>query len=245
MKRSLYPTLLCLIVLPVLLSSVVVAFFSLSQVPLVFQYLIILLLAYLIGSVPWGYFLVYWSRGIDVREYGSGRTGMTNVLRTGGGRMAAAVLVLDLGKGLVAVLLAREVLSTTSGEVAAGLLALIGHNWPVFLNFKGGRGIATGMGALAVIAPISAIIGMVVFVPVTLISRYLSLGSVTGVITASMSLLALVVLGVYSTTYTWYAVIGGAVIIWQHRDNIQRLLRGTERRLGVPAVKIDGSISLG
>lgn len=245
MKRSLYPTLLCLMALPVLLSSVVVAFFTLSQLPLVVQYLMVMLLAYLIGSVPWGYFLVHWFRGIDVREYGSGRTGMTNVLRTGGGRMAAAVLVLDLGKGLVAVLLAREVLSTTSGEVAAGLLALIGHNWPVFLKFKGGRGIATGMGALAVIAPISAIIGMVVFVPVTLISRYLSLGSVTGVITASMSLLALAILGVYSTTYTWYGVIAGAVIIWQHRDNIHRLLHGTERRLGVPAVKIDRTIRLG
>jgi glycerol-3-phosphate acyltransferase PlsY len=237
--------LLGLIVVPLLLASVLAAFFTPSLVPLAYQYLIVLSLAYLIGSVPWGYFLVRWARGVDVREYGSGRTGMTNVLRTGGGRMAAAALALDLGKGLVAVLLAREVLGTTSGEVAAGLLALIGHNWPVFLNFKGGRGIATGMGALAVIAPLSAIIGMVVFVPVTLMSRYLSLGSVTGVITASMSLLALAVLGVYSTTHTWYAVIGGVVIIWQHRDNIQRLMHGTERRLGVPAVKIDGSIQLG
>jgi len=79
---------------------------------------------------------------------------------------------------------------------------------------------------------------MVVFIPVTLISRYLSLGSVTGVITASLSLLALTLLGIYSTTDTWYAVIGGTVIIWQHRDNIQRLWHGTERRLGVPAVKI-------
>jgi len=238
MKRSRCSTLFRLIVLPLLLSAVIVAFFTLGQAQAVFKYLVILPLAYLLGSVPWGYFLLHWSRGVDVREYGSGRTGMTNVLRTGGGRMAAAVLVLDLGKGMVAVLLAREVLGTTSGEVAAGLLALVGHNWPVFLNFKGGRGIATGMGALAVIAPISAAIGMVVFIPVTLISRYLSLGSVTGVITASLSLLALTILGIYSTTYTWYAVIGGTVIIWQHRDNIQRLWHGTERQLGVPAVKI-------
>jgi len=245
MKQSPYPTLFRLILLLLLLSAVIVAFFTLSQAPLVIRYLIVLPLAYLMGSVPWGYFLVHWSRGLDVREYGSGRTGMTNVLRTSGGRMAAAVLLLDLGKGVVAVLLAREILVTTSGEVATGLLALVGHNWPIFLNFKGGRGIATGMGALAIIAPISAIIGMVVFIPVTLISRYLSLGSVTGVITASLSLLALAVLGIYSTTYTWFAVIGGIVIIWQHRDNIQRLRHGTERRLGVPAVKIDGSAQLG
>jgi glycerol-3-phosphate acyltransferase PlsY len=237
--------LLCFIVLPLLLTSVAVAFFALGQVSQPYQYPIVLVLAYLMGSVPWGYFLVHWSRGVDVREYGSGRTGMTNVLRTGGGRLAALVLVLDLGKGLVAVLLAREVLNTTSGEVSAGLLALVGHNWPVFLNFKGGRGIATGMGALALIAPIAAIIGMVVFIPVTLISRYLSLGSVTGVITASMSLLALAILGIYSTTYTWFALIAGALILWQHRDNIQRLLQGTERRLGVPAARIGGPVELG
>lgn len=239
MKRSLYPRLVSLIALPLLLFAVIVAFFMLDQASLTIKYLVILPLTYLMGSIPWGYFLLHWSRGVDVREYGSGRTGMTNVLRTGGGRMAAAVLVLDLGKGVVAVLLAREILGTTSGEVAAGLLAMAGHNWPAFLNFKGGRGIATGMGVLATIAPLAAIIGMLMFIPVTLISRYLSLGSVTGVITASLSLLVLTRLGMYSTAYTWYAVIAAALIIWQHRDNIQRLMHGTERRLGVPAAKID------
>ena len=239
MKRSIYPTLFCLIVLPLLLSSVVAAFFTLGQAPSTLRYLAVLSLAYLLGSIPWGYFLMHWSRGVDVRDYGSGRTGMTNVLRTGGRRMAAVVLALDVGKGVVAVLLAREILVSTGGEVAAGLLALVGHNWPVFLNFKGGRGIATGMGGLAIIAPIAAIIGMLMFIPVTLISRYLSLGSVTGVITAGLALVALAFLGMYSIAYAWYAVIAGTVIIWQHRDNIQRLLDGTERRLGVPAAKID------
>ena len=239
MKRSIYPTLFSLIVLPLLLSAVVVAFFALSQAPISFRYLAVLPLAYLMGSIPWGYFLMHWSRGVDVREYGSGRTGMTNVLRTGGSRMAVVVLALDVGKGVMAVLLAREILGSTGGEVAAGLLALAGHNWPVFLNFKGGRGIATGMGVLAIIAPIAAIIGMLMFIPVTVISRYLSLGSVTGVITAGLVLVALAFLGMYSIAYAWYAVIGGTVIIWQHRDNIQRLLDGTERRLGVPAAEID------
>ena len=239
MKRSIYPTLFCLIVLPLLLSAVVAAFFALGQAPISLRYLAVLPLAYLMGSIPWGYFLMHWSRGVDVREYGSGRTGMTNVLRTGGSRMAVVVLALDVGKGVMAVLLARESLGSTGGEVAAGLLALAGHNWPVFLNFKGGRGIATGMGVLAIIAPIAAIIGMLMFIPVTVISRYLSLGSVTGVITAGLVLVALAFLGMYSIAYAWYAVIGGTVIIWQHRDNIQRLLDGTERRLGVPAAKID------
>jgi len=239
MKRSIYPTFFCLIVLPLLLSAVVAAFFTLGQASITLRYLVVLPLAYLMGSIPWGYFLMHWSRGVDVREYGSGRTGMTNVLRTGGRCMAAVVLALDVGKGVVAVLLAREILESTGGEVTAGLVALAGHNWPAFLNFKGGRGIATGMGVLAIIAPIAAIIGMLMFIPVTLISRYLSLGSVTGVITAGLALVALAFLGIYSVAYAWYAIIGGTVIIWQHRDNIQRLLEGTERRLGVPAAKID------
>ena len=238
MNRTLNPTLFCLTALPLLVSAVVVVLLTMGQASVVSRYAVVLPLAYLVGSIPWGYFFLHWFRGVDVREFGSGRTGMSNVLRTGGGRIATSVLLLDLGKGVLVVLLAREILGTTTGEVVAGLLALAGHNWPVFLKFRGGRGIATGLGVLSVMAPIPAIIGAAVFIPITLISRYLSLGSITGVITACLSLLALALLGMYSTTYTWYAFIGGAIIIWQHRDNIQRLLHGTERRLGLPGTRI-------
>lgn len=238
MNRPPNSALFFLTVLPLLIAAVVVVFLTMKAAPAAAKYAVVLPLAYLLGSIPWGYFLLHWQRGIDIREYGSGRIGMTNVLRTAGGRMAAAVLLLDLGKGILAVLLAREVIGTTTGEVVVGLLALIGHNWPVFLRFRGGRGIATGLGSLSVMAPLAVVVGMVFFIPITLISRYLSLGSITGVITSCLSLLALVLLGMYSSTYTWYAFIGGAIIIWQHRDNIQRLMRGTERRLGSPATKI-------
>ena len=148
------------------------------------------------------------------------------------------VLLLDLGKGILVVLLARQVIGATAGEVVAGLLALVGHNWPVFLKFKGGRGIATGLGGLSVMAPIPAVIAAAAFIPITLISRYLSLGSITGVVIACLSLMAMTLVGMYSSTYSWYAFVGGAIIIWQHRDNIQRLLHGTELRLGKPAAKI-------
>ncbi len=232
------PTLFCLIALPLLLAAVVAASVTMGQPAPVYQYAVVLPLAYLVGSIPWGYLFLHWFRKVDVRAYGSGRTGMTNVLRTGGGRIAAPVLLLDLAKGVVVVLLAREILATTTGEVFAGLLALVGHNWPVFLGFRGGRGIATGLGGLVVMAPIPVVIGAVVFLPVTLISRYLSLGSITGTITSSFALWALGLLGMYSTTYAWYAFIGGVIIVWQHRDNIQRLWQGTERRLGVPASEI-------
>ncbi len=152
--------------------------------------------------------------------------------------MAALVLILDLAKGLLVVLLARHLIGTTYSEVITGLLALVGHNWPIFLNFRGGRGIATGLGGLSVMAPIPAAIAAAAFIPVTLISRYLSLGSITGVLTACLSLLVLTFIGMYSSTYSWYAFIAGAIILWQHRDNMQRLLQGTERRLGSPASRI-------
>jgi acyl phosphate:glycerol-3-phosphate acyltransferase len=238
MIRPLDPNLFCLTVLPLLLGTALIAYLTLGEAPAMARYAVVLPLAYLLGSIPWGYFFLTWVRGVDIREYGSGKTGMTNVLRTAGGRVAAAVLLLDLGKGVVVVLLAREILGTTSGEVTAGLLALAGHNWPVFLKFQGGRGIATGLGVLSVMAPIPAVIGAMVFIPITLISRYLSLGSIIGVVAAAVSLVALALLDIYSTTYTWYASIGGAIILWQHRDNIQRLLQGTERRLGHPATRI-------
>jgi glycerol-3-phosphate acyltransferase PlsY len=238
MSRPPNAALFCLTVLPLLIAAVVVVFLTMKAAPVAAKYAVVLPLAYLLGSIPWGYFLLHWQRGIDIREYGSGRTGMSNVLRTAGGRVATVVLLLDLGKGVLAVLLAREIIGTTSGEVVAGLLALIGHNWPVFLKFRGGRGIATGLGSLSIMAPLAAVIGMIVFIPITLISRYLSLGSITGVITSCLSLLALALVGMYSSTYAWYAFVGGAIIIWQHRDNIQRLMRGTERRLGSPATKI-------
>ena len=240
MNRLLRPTVFCLTVLPLLLGWGIAAFFVLPGTTLFVKYATLLPLAYLLGSIPWGYFFLHWRRGLDIRDHGSGRTGMSNVLRTGGGRVAAVVLLLDLSKGVLVVLLSRELIGTTGAEVAAGLLALVGHNWPVFLNFRGGRGIATGLGGLSVMAPIPAAIAAAAFIPVTLISRYLSLGSITCVLAACVSLAALTLIGnMYSSTYSWYSLIAGGIILWQHRDNIQRLLQGTERRLGNPATPIN------
>ena len=199
------------------------------------RYSVVIALSYIVGSVPWGYMVLQWRRGVDVRDYGSGRTGMTNVLRTGGGKFAAAVLLLDFGKGVLVVLLARQNIDAIAGEVVAGLAVLAGHNWPVFLGFRGGRGIAPGFGGLMMMAPIAAGIGFSSFIPIILISRYLSLGSVLGLLVTCLATLGLVLAGVYSSGYIVYAFLGSAVIIWQHRDNIQRIRNGTERRLGQPA----------
>ena len=239
MNQPFPPIVFCLTIIPALAAATVAVFLAMAGQPVEARYAAVLVLCYLLGSIPWGYILLRWRRGLDIREYGSGRIGVSNVLRTAGGMVAALVLLLDLGKGILAVMLAREVIHTTSAEVAAGLLVLAGHNWPIFLKFRGGRGIVTGLGGLFVLAPIAAGLGAFVFIPVTLISRYLSLGSVTGVVVACLAALGLSLAGIYPTTYTLYAFLGGAMIIWQHRDNIRRLRQGNELRLGHPARKLD------
>ena len=177
--------------------------------------------------------------GVDVREFGSGRTGMSNVLRTGGVKSAVVVLTLDIGKGVMAVVLAREVIGTNGAEVAAGLFVLAGHNWPVFLQFKGGRGILTALGGLALMVPVAAIFATATFLTVTALSRYISLGSVIGVMIGALAILALALAGMSSDTYMVYGFIACAMLVWQHRDNLQRIRDGNERRLGQPAAKVE------
>ena len=236
---------LSLLVPPLLAIYIVVLLLVLDMDRTYAHYALILPISYVLGSIPWGFLVTLVVKGVDIREYGSGKTGMSNVLRTAGGRFAVLALGLDFSKGLLAVFLARAVADTAAVEVAAGLMALVGHNWSVFLGFKGGRGIATGVGGLAVMAPLAAGIGMASFIPVTFLSRYLSLGSIIAVIVAFLSLLVMVLIGRYSETYLAYAGIGGAIIIWQHKDNIQRLLHGKERRIGQRAQRTSEASSPG
>lgn len=224
-------------VLPVLAAAWVGAFLFLEGQPRPVEYAVVAALSYLLGSVPWGYLLLRLSTGEDVRDYGSGRTGMTNVLRTGGGKIAAATMALDVAKAMLAVLLARAVIGSTEADVAAGLMVLVGHNWPVFLQFRGGRGILTGLGGILMMAPVPAAIATVTFLIITFASRYVSLGSMIGVTVGCLAMVALTIVGTYSSAYAVYAILGCAIIIWQHRDNIQRIRQGNERRLGNPPQK--------
>ena len=235
-----------LVTLPPLVAAFVATWLAMPAQPVWAGYAVVLAIAYLLGSMPWGYLMLQWRRGVDIRQYGSGRTGMSNVLRTGGGKVAAVVLALDVSKGILSVFLAGEVIGHREAEVAAGLMALVGHNWPVYLGFRGGRGIATGAGALSVLSPVAAAVAVSAFAATTLASRYVSLGSIVGVIAACVSLVALYLLGLrfslgleFSGVYTLYGFLGGAIIIWQHRDNIQRIRDGSERRLGAPATKVN------
>lgn len=196
------------------------------------EYLIAPLGAYLIGSISWGLIVGKVTRGVDVRSYGSGATGMTNVLRVLGLRLAILVMVADISKGVAAALLARAIVGTPMAEALAGILVIAGHNWPIFGRFRGGRGVTTGVGALAIMSPLAAAAAVAVFVIAVLLSRYVSLGSVLAVITAMIMVPLLIALDMAPWEYILYVVLGSPLILGRHMGNIQRLLTGTERRLG-------------
>ncbi len=195
------------------------------------EYALILPGAYLLGSISWGLIIGRMTRGIDVREHGSGATGTANVLRTLGPRWAVPVLVLDISKGVIAVIVAKQIIGSPVAEALAGFLAVLGHNWPVFSRFQGGRGVTTGVGGLAVMSPVAAAIAAGVFVSTIAVSRYVSLGSVLAVATAMVTIPIMVATGHAHWEYLIYIGAGCPLILWRHVGNIQRLLQGTERRL--------------
>jgi glycerol-3-phosphate acyltransferase PlsY len=185
-----------------------------------------ILLAYLLGAIPFGYLLVKWRTGRDVRTMGSGNIGATNVLRTTGRAAGVLTLLLDIGKGYVAVWLAGR-LSGDSATVmsAAALAAMLGHAYPVFLRFRGGKAVATFLGAFLRLAPPAILAALIVFIIVVWRTRYISMGSIVSSGTFPLAVWLIV-------HPPWVVVAaaaaGGAFIIWRHKENIQRLRAGTE-----------------
>ena len=198
------------------------------------EYAVVVLLAYLVGSIPTG-LIVGKIKGVDLRSHGSGKTGATNALRTLGSGAFAAVFAGDFAKGYIPVLLAGMIIGTTWAQIAAGLAALVGHNWSVFLNLSGGRGVATGVGALFAISPLIAAPVMATAVLFTLLSRYMSLGNIVGTSLAIPLAVLAILLGLERPDYLLYIGPGALIIVYQHLDNITRLLNGTERKLGESA----------
>ena len=185
-----------------------------------------LIAAYLVGSIPSG-LLVARSAGIpDIRRYGSGNIGATNVLRTLGWKYGLAVLALDAAKGTCGVLLARWAGTGQIGQTLGGMAAMAGHLWPCTLRFQGGRGVATSLGLMLVLDPLVAVLSTSVFIGVVALTRYVSLGSM---LAASSAVVLLILRGAPARQVVLCAM-GAAAIVWRHRPNIRRLLGGTESR---------------
>jgi glycerol-3-phosphate acyltransferase PlsY len=185
------------------------------------------LVGYLIGSVPFAHLLAR-RRGIDLRRVGSGNVGASNVLRTSGVRPAVLAMCLDGMKGAIAVLLAERLAVGMSAVVVAGVASIMGHAYPVWLRFRGGKGVATAAGVFAVVAPAALALASAVFVVTVWTTRYISVGSMAGTI----ALVGLTASGPHPGAVPAGAIAAAAVIIHRHRPNLLRLFAGTERRVG-------------
>jgi len=204
----------------------------------------VIVIGYLLGSIPFGVLVGRLGGRADIRDYGSGKTGATNVLRTVGRKAAVLVVVLDIFKGALAVLVAMFMvgnnylvigdlaLGIPAAQVTAALMAMVGHIWPVFLKFRGGRGVAVFFGGLAALSLPAAASGAVIFLAGIGLTRFASLGSIAGAIGGSAVLIALTIWASSPAVYLVYAIIGTLLLIIMHRDNIGRLVAGTERRIG-------------
>ena len=192
--------------------------------------ILVLLLAYLLGAIPFGYVLVKWKTGADVRSAGSGNIGATNVLRTTGRAAGIATLVLDIAKGYLAVWLAGRLTAHDWLWMSAAALAVMaGHAYPVFLKFKGGKAVASWVGAFLCLTPIALVAVLVVFVVVVAWTRYISLGSI--IMAATLPLAVWLIVHPPLPPIVAAAVAGG-FIIYKHSSNIQRLRSGREHVFG-------------
>jgi glycerol-3-phosphate acyltransferase PlsY len=211
------------------------------------EFVAVVVIAYLLGSIPFGLIIGKLRSGVDIREQGSGKTGATNLMRVSGTKLGILALVLDVVKATAAVILATVIIGRDSGvltvgdvsvqwqylaQVAAGMAAVVGHNWPIFAKFKGGRGVTAYFGTLFALFYPAGIFGAEVLAITALRTRHMSLGSLLGAAATWCLMLPLTI--VYKLIPPIYLVYGSvvvALIVYQHRDNIKRLRQGTERRL--------------
>ena len=203
--------------------------------------IIFVVLAYLVGSISFGLLIGKLIKGIDIRNFGSGSTGATNVARVCGPIWGIIALILDMGKAAIPVALTVYILETPDwSHSLTGLSAIAGHIWPLFTNFKGGKGIASGWAALIVLSPWSGVAATLAAAPVIGITRYVSLGSIVGSVVGGLSITVLAILNNLETegvpnipfVYSAYGLIGGAITVLLHKDNVKRLIKGNENKLG-------------
>ena len=205
---------------------------------IVVQFLGILVIGYLLGAIPTGVIIGKLTRGIDVREHGSGSMGMTNVMRTIGAKAGLIVLVFDVFKGAGAAALAWAVFCSANhdmvhwGQMAGGVAAVIGHSWPVYVGFRGGRGISTAFGAIMVLSWQVGLICLAVFLLMVVIFKFISLGSIMGAVTLVVAMVISYVYDWEPVSYMAFALVVAPIVIFRHRANIKRLLSRTESKIG-------------
>lgn len=191
--------------------------------------------AYLVGSLSFSLAAVWLVRRVDVRTVGSGNPGATNVLRAAGRWPALVVLLLDLGKGLLPVQLAKRLEAPSAIVAGVAFAAVLGHVFPIYFGFRGGKGVATGFGAFLGLVPLAAAMALLVFLFVALTTRYVSVASLVGAASVPVAAWSLSRVGwtppLESATLA-LTLATLALIVWRHRDNLRRLRSGTERRLG-------------
>ncbi|MDR3349031.1 MAG: glycerol-3-phosphate 1-O-acyltransferase PlsY [Acidaminococcales bacterium] len=191
------------------------------------QYLAAALLGYLLGSIPSGLLVGRYLRGIDIRKYGSKNLGATNMFRVLGPKPALAVLLADMGKGALAALSALYFASDETASVIGGVMAIIGHSYPLFSDFKGGKGVATGLGVILALMPELTLMVFAVWAAIVFFTRYVSL--------ASVGAAALVPAFAWYLEYPWrlfvFSLLAALFVIARHKENMKRLLRGQETKI--------------
>ncbi|QHW34921.1 glycerol-3-phosphate 1-O-acyltransferase PlsY [Paenibacillus rhizovicinus] len=187
------------------------------------------LISYLLGSVSFSILIAKWVKGIDIRNYGSGNAGATNTLRVLGKGPGIAVFLLDIAKGIVAVILGIYAAGGDWGPALCGLAAIAGHNWPVWFGFKGGKGIATTVGVMASLAIVPTLVAGVVAIVSIAITRFVSLGSL---IFALLVPIFIWNFGDKPQSYVWAALVICLLAFVRHRTNIVKLMQGKENKLG-------------
>jgi glycerol-3-phosphate acyltransferase PlsY len=187
-----------------------------------------ILISYLLGSISFSYLFARMLKGIDIREHGSGNAGATNTLRVLGKGPAVIVLLLDVAKGAAAVGVGYWFTHDPTIMMICGMSAVVGHNWPIFLKFRGGKGIATTIGVMAILVFYAALFAGIVAILSIVISRYVSLGSL--IFTAGLPV-SIFVLGSYPPSYFWLSLVFAVFAFWRHKDNIVRLVKGQERKI--------------
>ncbi len=200
--------------------------------PMQISVLLIIPIAYFLGSIPSGYLAGKWIKGIDIRTLGSGSTGATNVLRQVGKGPALAVFLLDVIKGVFAIVIAKSIALGDGWQVTAGLSALIGHIWPIWLKGQGGKAVATGLGVFLGLSWQVGLACLGIFLTTFSVSKIISLSSIFAAISLPLLMLLSFNGMSFSPAYFSISVLAMIIVLWRHRTNIKRLLMGKEPKVG-------------